>query len=85
MSETYEIRSVPTGDLLSALRIAAETARSEGFPNVAERDDALALHIENAIRTVASLAGDRELRVQVDLVVRLVPNVNPVLRPEYWG
>jgi hypothetical protein len=84
MSESeYRIRSVPPSDLGAALRCEADRAEREGFGHVAERQRALALHLENAVVTVARLAGDAELRVEVDIVVHLVPNVNPVLRPEF--
>jgi aspartate aminotransferase-like enzyme len=80
----YRIRSVPPTDLYAALRCEADRAEREGFGRTAERQRALALHLENAVLTLASLAGDdTRLRVQVDIAVHLVPNVNPVLRPEY--
>jgi hypothetical protein len=78
----YRIRSVPASDLYAALRCEADRAEGEGFDRVAKRQRELALHLENAVITVARLAGDAELRVEVDLVVHLVPNVNPGLRPE---
>lgn len=82
MSE-YTVRGVSTVDVAVALECEADRAESERFPGVAGRQRELALHLRNAERAMQQLAPDGH-RVQMDITFKFVPNVNPVLRPEFW-
>lgn len=82
MEHEYRIRSVPPTDLIAALKCEADRAEGEGMKHTAERQRKLALHLENAVVTVGKVCGEN-MRVQVDISVGVVVDVNPILRPEY--
>lgn len=82
MSE-YTVRGVSTVDVAVALECEADRAESERFPGVAGRQRELALHLRNAERAMRKLVPEGH-RLQMDVVFRFVPDVNPVLRPEFW-
>lgn len=83
-SSEYTLRGVSTVDVAVALECEADRAQREQFPGVAGRQRELALHLRNAERTMRELtpAGHR---VQMDITFKFVPNVNPVLKPEFWS
>jgi len=70
-------------DVAVALECEADRAQAEQFAGVAKRQRELALHIRNAERIMRQLtpAGHR---VQMDITFKFVPDVNPVLKPEFW-
>lgn len=82
MLNQYVIRGVSPIDVTVALRCEADRATRDGFPSVVERQTKLALHLENAVAHLQANLPEGH-RVQVDIVVDVVPNVNPVLLPEY--
>jgi len=79
----YTLRGVSTQDVCVALDCEADRAAGEGFVGVEARQRELALHLRNAERAMQKLAPAGH-RVQMDITFRLVPVVNPVLRPEFW-
>lgn len=83
MINEYTIPGVSTSDVVVALECEAQRATNEGFPNVAERQTKLALHLRNAEHAMQELvpAGHR---LQMNVTFTFVPQVNPVLRPECW-
>ena len=60
----------------------ADRAEREGFPLVAERQRAAALHLRNAMAHMEKLCPNG-FRTEVRIVVSHVPAVNAVLRDEY--
>lgn len=83
MTNEYTLRGVSTTDVAVALECEADRAASERFPGVAARQRELALHLRNAEHAMLKItpAGHR---LQMDVTFRFVPDVNPVLRPEFW-
>lgn len=79
----YTIHGVSVLDTCVALECEADRAKREGFHGVADRQRAVALHLRNAERHMMAIAPAGH-RVQMDVVFRVVPSVNPVLRPEHW-
>lgn len=78
----YSIHINSPTDVAVALRCEADRASSEGFRHVAERQNALALHIENACHHLGKLAPEG-YRLQLTIDFAFVADVNPVLRPEF--
>ena len=78
----YTIHGVPPTDVAVALRCEADRARSEQMHGTAKRQESLALHIENAAHQLRNLLPEGH-HLQMDVVFRAVPDVNPVLRPEF--
>lgn len=83
-SSEYTLHGVVTTEVVVALECEADRAKREGFPGVEGRQRNLALHLRNAERAMQQLRPDGH-RVQMDITFRFVPNVNPVLKPEYWN
>jgi len=83
MTNEYTLSGVSTSDVVVALECEAARARNEGFRGVAERQDALALHLRNAERVMQDLAPEGH-RLQMNITFTFVPNINPVLRKECW-
>jgi hypothetical protein len=81
MATEYTIHGAPITDVRVALECEADRAEREQFAHVAARQRALALHMANADAHLGKLAPDG-YRVQLDLVFRIVPNVNAVLRKD---
>lgn len=80
----YTLPGVITTEVVVALECEADRAKREGFPGVEARQRELALHLRNAERTMRKLVPEGH-RLQMDITFKFVPNVNPVLKPEYWS
>ena len=78
----YEVHIDSPVDVIVALRCEADRAEREQFPNVAKRQRALALHIENAIHHLQPLAPEG-FRLALTLDFHFTANVNPGLKPEF--
>lgn len=81
MDTPYSIHIDPT-DVVVALRCEADRAEAEQFPNVAKRQRALALHIENATHHLRSITPNG-YRLALTIDFHFQANVNPSLRPEF--
>ena len=81
MMNIYSIHA-PTIDVVVALRCEAERARREGFPNTAKRQDALALHLENADIQMRDICPPGH-QIQLTFRLEAVPTINPVLDPKF--
>jgi hypothetical protein len=83
MINEYTIPGVSTQDIFVALECEAERAEGEGFTGVAERQRALALHLQNAEHAMQQLDRPVGHRLQMNITFTFVPVVNPVLRKEF--
>lgn len=70
---------ISTVDTYVALECEADRAEREGMTNVAKRQRATALHLRNAEKHMGTICPDGH-RVEVQIVLRHVPNVNAVAR-----
>lgn len=80
MRDTYVIPFNST-DLSAALINEAKLAEREGLHGLSKRQEAMAVHVQNAADRMAELcpAGHR---VQMSIVFEVTPDVNPVLSRE---
>ena len=67
-----------SSDGVAAFGAEADRAEAEGMKGVAERQRATALHLRNAVIHMQKHCPDG-YRVQTEIVVSLVPAVNPTL------
>lgn len=74
--------NVNAQDTSVAFDCEADRAEREGFTHVVERQRATALHLRNAVHQMQRLCPEG-YRVETQIVVSHVPDVNPVLRDRY--
>lgn len=77
MRDTYVIPFNST-DLHAALLNEAKLAEREGLQGLAKRQEAMAVHVQNAADQMQELC-PAGYRVQVSIVFEVTPDVNPVL------
>lgn len=78
MHDQYSFH-VDATDTAVAFDCEADRAEREGFTGVTKRQRANALHVRNAVHHMTQICPEG-YRVEVQIVVSHVPNVNPVLR-----
>lgn len=81
MLNSYSIAYNST-DLAAALRCEAKAAAADGLKNLADRQEAVALHIDNAMHQMQAICPEGH-HVTTEIVFSFAPSVIATLKPEF--